>query len=81
MSIESAKTFVEKMKNDEDFRKKVTECKDNEARKAHVLKEGFDFSVEELKKCTGELSDEQLDAVAGGKWCDYHCEKYGYNQE
>jgi len=73
MSLDSAKAFVDKMKIDEDFRKKVTDCKDNEARKAFVKTEGFDFSAEELKKCTGELSDEQLDAVAGGKWCDYVC--------
>ncbi len=36
MSIESAKTFIEKSKTDEDFAKQVKECKDAEARKAFV---------------------------------------------
>jgi predicted ribosomally synthesized peptide with nif11-like leader len=73
MSIDSAKAFFERMKTDEDFRKKVTECKDNEARKAFAKKEGFDFSVEQLKAVTGELSEDALNSVVGGKWCDYHC--------
>jgi predicted ribosomally synthesized peptide with nif11-like leader len=54
------------MKNDEDFRKKVTECKDAEARKSLAVKEGFNFSVNDLKECSGELSDEELSRLAGG---------------
>jgi len=64
--MESAKAFVERMKTNEDFRKKVTECKDNEARKAFVLKEGFDFTLEDLKACNGELSDEEAEGIVGG---------------
>jgi len=33
MSMESAKAYIERMKTDEDFRKKVTECKDTDTRK------------------------------------------------
>jgi predicted ribosomally synthesized peptide with nif11-like leader len=66
MSLESAKSFIERMKNDEDFRKKVVECKSSEARKAFALKEGFDFSVHDLKACTGELSEEELNNVSAG---------------
>lgn len=66
MSVESAKVFMEKMKTDQDFAKKVMECKDAEARKALVKAEGFDFSAEELKEVGAELSDSELDAVAGG---------------
>lgn len=73
MSIQSGKAFVERMKNDEDFRKKVNECKDHDSRTAYVKKEGFDFTADELKKVAGELSEESLDAVVGGKWCDYVC--------
>lgn len=66
MSVESAKAFVKKMKTDEDFYKKVNGCKDAEERKAFVKKGGFDFTAEELKKVSESLSDEELDAVAGG---------------
>jgi len=65
MSLEAAKAFVERMKNDEDFRKKVNECKDNEARKAFVLKDGFEFTAEELKQVGDELSDGELNLVVG----------------
>ncbi|MEQ8191285.1 MAG: Nif11-like leader peptide family natural product precursor [Candidatus Eremiobacterota bacterium] len=67
MSAESAKKFIERMKTDEDFRNKVTECKDNEARKAFVEKEGFNFSHDELKKNTSELSEHELESVSGGE--------------
>lgn len=66
MSVESAKKFMERMKTDEAFANKVKECKDNEARMAFVKGAGFDFTIEEIKGIQGELSDDELDAVAGG---------------
>lgn len=65
MSVESAKAFIEKMKTDEGFAKKIKECSDNEARMAFAKESGFNFTVEEIK-LEGELSDDDLDAVAGG---------------
>ncbi len=81
MSIESAKVFIEKMKTDPDFAKKVSTCKDSEARHSLVKSSGLDFTVEELKKVKSELSEADLDSVAGGcsleggHWCD---PPYGY---
>jgi len=49
MSIESAMLFMEKLKTDEDFLKKVTECEDKEARMELARVEGFDFTVADLK--------------------------------
>ena len=66
MSVESAKLFIEKLKTDEGFAKKVKECKDSEARISLVKESGFDFTIEEIKGIQGELSDDELDAVAGG---------------
>jgi len=66
MSVESAKQFIEKMKTDEAFAQKVKECKDSEARMTFVKESGFDFTTEEVKGLQGELSDDELDAVAGG---------------
>ncbi|MEQ8167561.1 MAG: Nif11-like leader peptide family natural product precursor [Candidatus Eremiobacterota bacterium] len=82
MSLESAKLFIERMKTDEDFATGVTKCKDSGARKKFILEEGFDFTVDELSQAQGnelveELSDEQVEAIAGGVWrCglgDYAC--------
>jgi predicted ribosomally synthesized peptide with nif11-like leader len=53
------------MKTDEDFRKKVTMCRDAEARKALVLKEGFAFTVEELNAGV-EISDDAAEGIVGG---------------
>jgi len=66
MSVESAKKFIEKVKADEAFAKKVKECKDSEARLAFAKASGFDFTAEEIKGLKTELSDDELDAVAGG---------------
>jgi predicted ribosomally synthesized peptide with nif11-like leader len=66
MSIESAKLFIDRIKNDEDFAKKVTACKDAEARKAFVSNEGFAFNEEEIEACKAELSDSELTRVVGG---------------
>jgi predicted ribosomally synthesized peptide with nif11-like leader len=66
MSIESAKAFLEKIKNDEDFRNSVGEITTTEQRMEFVKKAGFDFTKEEIEKFTSELSDEELENVAGG---------------
>lgn len=74
MSIHSAKNFIERMKTDEDFAKKVIAFKDSEERLAFVKMEGFDFTSDEINQTAGELSDEELERVSGGyicgqKWC------------
>ncbi|WP_028307983.1 Nif11-like leader peptide family natural product precursor [Desulfitibacter alkalitolerans] len=73
MSVESAKKFLEKMKTDEDFNQKVKGCVDAEERMAFVKEAGFDFTMEEIKEVSENLSDDDLDAVAGGMcltdWC------------
>ncbi len=63
--MESAKLFVERMKNDEDFRNRVNGCKDNETRKAFVSEQGFDFTGEDIELVKAELSDEDLTGLAG----------------
>lgn len=67
MSIESAKACIERMKTDEAFAKKVGECKDTDARMAFVRAAGYDFTPEEVRTQTGELTDGELDGVAGGQ--------------
>jgi len=65
MSVESAKAFIEKMKTDEEFNKKVKGCKNAEERTALAKEAGFDFTPAEIKGQGDELSDKELDAVAG----------------
>ncbi len=68
MSIESAKAYIERLKTDEEFRELMKDAADKEARIALVKAEGFDFSEEDIKAVESELSDDELDEVAGGGW-------------
>ncbi|MEI7824284.1 MAG: Nif11-like leader peptide family natural product precursor [Chlorobiaceae bacterium] len=69
MSVEQAKVFIEKMKSDAAFRNRVYAIEDVAGRLAFINNEGFACTAEEIQevKASLELSDEQLDAVAGGK--------------
>jgi len=77
MSIESAKAYVERMKNDEEFRKKVLACTDAKARMELVKAEGFDFTESDIKVVAAVISDNELGKAAGGVWwCAESCNNY-----
>ena len=65
MSKENAVKFVERLKGDEDFRNAYSVLKEEERTK-YVAENGFDFTEEEFKEVTAELSVEELEKVAGG---------------
>ncbi|ATW26574.1 Nif11-like leader peptide family natural product precursor [Candidatus Formimonas warabiya] len=73
MSVESAKAFIEKIKSDEDFKNKLGQLKDGQARLDFAKGAGFDFTAEDIAKVKEEqgLTDEELDGVAGG--CGHAC--------
>ena len=81
MSIENAKAFYGKVRADRGLQREIGEsAKANPAeREAVILKvagaKGYSFTVEEMRTAlketaaplnTGELQDEELEAVAGG---------------
>lgn len=70
LSLESVKAFIERMRTDAAFAKKVFASKDNDELIEIVMQEGFDFSQDELNEVLGrtELTDEELDLVAGGTY-------------
>ena len=72
MSLDSAKAFIEKMKSDEAFRNRVLSIEDVAGRLALISSEGFDCTEAEIKQVSQELSDDQLEAVAGGAFGDCH---------
>ena len=79
MSIESARAFVERIREDEELRKSfmATGSKERAMELAEI--KGFDFTLEEIEqvrqeqatksKENEELSDEDLEQVSGGGWC------------
>ncbi len=66
MSIESAKAFIERLKTDESFARKVGECKGEEARLAMAKADGYEFTVQEVKDLQSQLSEEDLEKISGG---------------
>ena len=63
MSIESAKAFLERVKNDEDWRTKLCDAGGKEERLAIVYSEGFEFAEEEFKKAKDELSEAEFNSI------------------
>lgn len=74
MSIESAKAYVERLKADEEFGKRIIEAEDAEGRKKIIQSEGFDFTKGDIDTVASELSDEELSDVTRGAWTGALCE-------
>ena len=66
MSIKSARAFIERMGTDNEFKMKVTECKDEKSRMDFVASHGFDFTKEDIEVIKSELSEEEIDNLSGG---------------
>jgi len=63
MSIESAKEFLGNLK----LAEQIKQVKDDKEKVRQLIKEaGYDFTDDELEKAKSELSDDDLDNVAGG---------------
>ncbi len=68
MSIKSAKAFIERVKNDEDFREELEGRASAEERMKFAKAHEFDFTRDEIAAVHDYLTDEELDDVAGGSW-------------
>lgn len=73
MSIDLAKAYLERIKTDEVFAKKVNSFEDKAARKDYVVQAGYTFTKEEIEEVSSELSEGELDAVAGGCFIEVGC--------
>ncbi len=70
MSIESAKAFLERIKNDEELRNKLKAVESKEERTKVAKAEGLDCTEDEWKEVSAELSEQELDHILGGSyWC------------
>ena len=66
MSEEQLKAFLEAVKADAALQEKLKAAGDAEAVVAIAKAAGFVISAEELKRAQTELSEEELEGVAGG---------------
>ena len=66
MSEEQLKAFLEKVKADTSLQEKLKAAADNDAVLAIAKDAGFSISADDLTKAQSELSEEEMEAVAGG---------------
>ena len=66
MSEEQLKAFLEKVKADTSLQEKLKAAADADAVTAIAKEEGFSISADDLTKAQSELSEEELEGVAGG---------------
>ena len=65
MSEEQLKAFLEKVKADTSLQEKLKAAADAEAVVAIAKEAGFSISADYLTKAQSELSDDELEGVAG----------------
>ena len=68
MSEEQLKAFQEKVRVDTSLQEKLKAAVDADAVTAIAKEAGFSISADDLKNAQSELSDEELEGVAGGQW-------------
>ena len=87
MSEEQLKAFLEKVKADTSLQEKLKAASDADAVVAIAKEAGFSISADDLKKAQSEISEEELEGVAGGQniirptwekvsWLAAHCCDY-----
>ena len=69
MSEEQLKAFLEKVKGDTSLQEKLKAAADAEVVAAIAKEAGFSISADDLKNTQSELSEEELESVAGGFVC------------
>ena len=66
---ENMKSFLEEISGDREFIEKLTKAETTEALIALAAEKGFALTAEDLEAQDGELNEDELAAVAGGKDC------------
>ena len=75
MSEEQLTAFLEKVKGDNSLQEKLKAAADANAVVDIAKEAGFSISVDDLKNAQSEISEEELESVAGGtavlptSWC------------
>ena len=66
MSEEQLKAFLEKVKADTSLQEKLKAASDADAVVSLAKEAGFSISADDLKNAQSEISEEELENVAGG---------------
>ena len=77
MSQEQLQAFLEAVKANAELQEKLRAAGDPDAVVAIAKAAGFVISAEELKRAQAEVSEEELEGVAGGRGTVYKLEDRG----
>ena len=66
MSKEQIKAFLAKVKTDANLQEKLKAAEDTNAVTAIAKEAGFSISADDLKNAQAELSEEEVESIAGG---------------
>ncbi len=67
MSEEQLKAFIEKVQEDDSLQEKLKAAANPDVVVSIAKEAGFSISADDLKNAQSELSEEELEGVAGGK--------------
>ena len=70
MSTESARAFADRVRTDPALKARLAAAATEQARLDIAKAEGYDLTRDDVQQIRGELSDADLDAVAGGDGYD-----------
>ncbi|HVI49582.1 MAG TPA: Nif11-like leader peptide family natural product precursor [Candidatus Sulfotelmatobacter sp.] len=59
MTVQSAKDYITRMREDEAFHRRVNDCEDDDTNWGFIRQEGYDFTVQEFKQAAEEIYAEK----------------------
>ncbi|MEQ8168749.1 MAG: Nif11-like leader peptide family natural product precursor [Candidatus Eremiobacterota bacterium] len=71
MSFKSAHAFLERFERDREFKEKLERAKDKDELLKLIKEAGFNFTSEDVKEATKELSEEELQNIEGGSLMNF----------
>lgn len=75
MSQVTAKALIDKMMHDQEFKNELLAIEDVQQRMERIHELGYDCTLEDIQAVQDQLSDKELDAVAGGYGCECRGER------
>ncbi|WP_115121539.1 Nif11-like leader peptide family natural product precursor [Synechococcus sp. UW105] len=69
MTVDQLKSFIEKVKNDRALQLRLKAVETDADWCAIAKEEGFSISVQDYRKGCDELTDEEMEGIAGGGTC------------
>lgn len=81
MTQEMAKSLIDNIWQDQDLRNELLAIEDIEQRMQKINELGYDCTMEDIQAVQDHLTDDELDALAGGYGCECYRGKVVHSPE